>query len=213
MSETVSVLIVIPTHQQTRFLGAAIASVSNQTIPVELKVTGDVGPGKRSTASLATRLNAAIAESHADAFAILCSDDILCSGFAERTSRVMARERVDIVYSDCYLLGDSGGHGYALGEWTEANLDRNTVPLITSLCSRAAWERAGGFQDVPFFDWDFWWRCYHSGATAHYLHEFLWYYRRHEGQTSAGENLAANREALLERFAALRAEAKTKEPE
>lgn len=173
------VLIVIPTQgKRTEMLAEAIESVENQTSGAcQLIVT--CGDG-----SLAERLNVAIESSDCEAFAVLCDDDKLDSEFIGRTTAAMTRELVDIVYTDCHIFGDRNCPGGALGKWSAENLERNTVPLVTSLCTKRAWKNAGGFRDVKFFDWDFWKRCYHSGATAYWLKEPLFWYRDHKGQAS-----------------------------
>lgn len=199
------VLVVIPTHDRLEFLGEAMASVEAQTRPADqLVITGNVGPGVISNAGIEERLNRAIEDSDCDAFSVLCDDDTLAPEFLERTVHAMEREQVDIVYTDCTLFGDRTGDASALGQWTKENIDRNTVPLITSLCTKSAWKRAGGYQPCPFFDWDFWWRCFYTGATAFWLREHLWNYRIHPGQQGNTPQMAQWRTEILARHDALR---------
>lgn len=179
------VLAVIPTHDRTEFYREAIDSVYMQTRQAdELVVTGNVGPGINTNDSLADRLNHAISRSNCEAFVILCDDDQLKPDFIERTARLMEESGVDIVYTDCSVFGDRDCEAYALGEWNQVNIDRNTVPLVTTLCTKAAWQRAGGFEDVPLFDWDFWWKCFHTGATAKWLKAPLFRHRDHGSQAA-----------------------------
>jgi hypothetical protein len=184
------VLVVIPTHDRTEFYSEAIASVmqqshlSEEVITVEVMVTGNVGQGTITDAPLHERLNNAIAKSDCDAFVMLGDYDTLHPEFIARTVAAMRKKQVDIVYTDCMMFGDVNCRGHALGEWTRENIDRNTVPLVTSLCSKAAWKRAGGYEAVPFLDWNFWWKCFYKGATAYWLQEPLWNYRRHAKQDS-----------------------------
>lgn len=200
-------LVIIPTHDRTEFYDDAIASVERQTRTADkLVVTGNVGPGIITEACLADKLNAAIEASDCDAFSVLCDDDLLDASFLERTSQVMEEKNVDIVYTDCKIIGRRNCLGSALGEWNQTNIERNTVPLVTSLCRKAAWKRAGGFKDVPFFDWHFWWCCWHTGATAYWLKEPLFIYREHDTQFSKQSDQAKHRSALLDIHNQMRAE-------
>jgi hypothetical protein len=195
------VLVVIPTHDRVEFLEEAIASVRAQTRqPDKIVVTGNVGCGHVTDTSLATRLNDAIEQSGCDAFVMLSDDDTLAPEFLTKTVVEMESRSVDIVYTDCRVFGQRHSYGAALGEW-DGRIDDNTVPLVTSLCSVTAWRRAGGHVDVPYFDWDFWWRCYYTGATAHWLREPLWNYRVHPAQTGGTD---ADREFILHRHEELK---------
>ncbi len=211
------VLVIIPTHEREEFLMSALHSVAAQTRAAdELIVIGDVRPSASllgsyaryfSTAAdctVSSKLNEAVIKSDCDAFVVLSDDDYLEPGFLERTVGTMEREAVDIVYTDCFLFGDEVGPAFAGGEWTRHNIDHGTVPLITSLCRRAAWRMAGGFQETPLFDWDFWWRCCYIGATAYWLREHLWNYRVHGGQALHREDLEKNRALVTARHDRMR---------
>lgn len=194
------VLVVIPSlGERPDMMAEALESVYRQTqLPTE--VITAIGK-----TSLAGRLNAAIASSDCDAFVLLCDDDKLAPNFIEKCAERMKETGADIVYTDCHIFGRRNCRGAALGEWNEKNINRDTVPLITSLCRKSAWGKAGGYVDTAFYDWDFWWRCFYSGATASWLKEPLWWYREHNGQASATENMEQSRKSALERFAQLRA--------
>lgn len=190
------VLVVIPTQgRRPEMLKEAIASAEAQTHPVEIAITC-------GHSSIADRLNAAIGRSRCDAFVILSDDDRLAPDFVEKTAAML--DGIDIVYTDCMIFGNRNCKAHALGEFNQRNLDRNTVPLITSLCRKSIWEKVGGFADVAFFDWDFWWRCCRAGASAYWLKEHLWFYREHESQTSVQLDIAEARRKALERFENLR---------
>jgi hypothetical protein len=203
---TTRVLVIIPTHDRKEFYHEAIGSVARQTRQAdELVVIGNVGPGIRTEASLAERLNATIENSDCDAFLILADDDRLDEHYIEETVSVMERESVDVVYTDCEIFGDRSGRGNALGEWNEFNINLNTVPLCTSLCRKSAWKAAGGYVDAVFYDWDFWWRCFYSGATAFWLKEPLFWWRDHAESATRTEDLKAARKQTIERQHALKA--------
>lgn len=209
--EAVRVLVVIPTHDRVQFLDDALDSLRNQTRqPDEIVVTGNVAvkpltlshwPALRCSISeegMCARLNQAIAESMCDAFVLLCDDDKIEPTFLERTVAEMERAEADIVYTDLKRFGTSDRIIRA-PEWTSANIEHSTVPFVTSLCTKGMWAKVGGYEDVPFFDWEFWWKCFHAGASAEHLREPLFLYRDHPGQASYREDLAANRRITLQR--------------
>jgi cellulose synthase/poly-beta-1,6-N-acetylglucosamine synthase-like glycosyltransferase len=194
----VRVLVIIPTQgKRPEMLSEAVESIKAQTVPVEYAIVCGHN-------SIADRLNGALEKSNCDAFVVLSDDDRLAPDFIEKTVAKMEERGVDIVYTDCVIFGRRNCKAHALGEWTKQNIDRNTVPLCTSLCRKSAWQKAGRFEWVPFYDWDFWWRCFYSGATAFWLKEHLWFYRDHEDQGSAVEDMAHSRATILERHKLLR---------
>ncbi len=213
------ILVVVPIHDRLEFIGEALESLARQTrLPDEVMVTGNVGVIGEALESLArqihplnesvrwtvtddsltVRVNAAIRESRSDAFVLLCDDDKLEPSFLEKTSRMMERYSDDIVYTDLRRFGGATNIMPALA-WTEEQIELTTVPFITSLCTKKRWERVGGYEDgVPFADWNFWWKCFHTGASAIHLPEPLFLYREHPGQRQHHEDLEESRRILLE---------------
>ncbi len=209
-----SVLVVVPTHDRTEFIDDALSSVGRQVLPPDsVVVTGNCGPVMPpawisvalNQDTFAERINRAIAASHCDRFVLLCDDDALHPEFLSKTVAEMERTGADIVYTDLQRFG--GAH-HVMGAlpWTAEQIELTTVPFITSLCRKSAWQRAGGYADVPFSDWDFWWRCFHSGSTAVHLPEPLFLYREHPGQAQYRENLDESRRIILERHNRIRAQ-------
>jgi len=207
----VKLLVVVPVHDRTEFVGEALDSIAQQTRPAdEVIVTGNIAysedylrPFQHSITwtetedPLHTRVNKAIEQSRCDAFTVLCDDDKIEPTFLERTSRLIERYADDIVYTDLRRFGGASHIMQAL-PWTEEQIEQTTAPFITSLCTKKRWKIAGGYEDVPFFDWNFWWKCFHTGATAFHLAEPLFLYREHGGQHQFQQNLQANRTVLLE---------------
>ena len=210
-------LVVVPIHDRKEFIGDALESLAQQARPAdEIFVTGNVGvigeellalarrirpiaDSVRWTLSedtLAGRVNRAIEESVCDAFTLLSDDDKIEPGFLERTSRLMERHADDIVYTDLRRFGGASNLMPALS-WTEEQIELTTVPFVTSLCSKKRWKIAGSYEDVPFFDWHFWWKCFHTGATAFHLREPLFLYRQHPGQDQHKVDLEEARRTLL----------------
>jgi len=215
------ILAIVPTHDRLEFIPAALASLERQTRPAdEVVVTGNVGPGIINDKPFSARVNDAIEHSDCDAFFILCDDDLLEPTFIEKTVALMEKTGADIVYTDRREFGSYDFH-HATGimrliyatllrihailflrivrakRWTRRNIDRDTVPFVTSLCKKSAWRAAGGFEEAPFFDWHFWWKCFHAGATAVHLSEPLFLYRRSPGQDGNNmDHVQARRDML-----------------
>jgi glycosyltransferase involved in cell wall biosynthesis len=191
-------LVVVPTFKNPQYLDEALESVAGQTRPADELVI------VHTNGDLVNYLNVSIERSDCDAFVILADDDKLDPMFLEKTVREMEKRDVDIVYTDCHIFGDRNQLGGALGKWTQENIDRDTVPLCTSLCRKSAWDKAGRYVSVPYYDWDFWWRCFYSGATAHWLKEPLFWWRDHGKSGTRTENHVESRRFILNRHNKLR---------
>lgn len=204
------VLVIVPVHDRVEFLAEALASIEAQTRKAdEVVVTGnllydDVAPRippklptfvTVSQAGIVERLNRAIETGGCDAFAVLCDDDRLAPTFIEKTADAMERTGVDIVYSDLQVFGDRSWYAPAR-DWDELSVNANCTPYVTALCSRRAWERAGGFHPGDFFDWIFWWRCFYTGATALHLKEALFHWRLHSNNIAKAGDPAARARTL-----------------
>jgi glycosyltransferase involved in cell wall biosynthesis len=199
------ILVIVPTMpSRAELLKEAIESLEGQTRKADEIVVRSNIDDRGAPIGLAERYNEVLEQSDCDAFLVLCDDDKLDPCYIQKTVDVMEREKVDIVYTDCHIFGDRNMIGHALGEWNRDNIERNTVPLVTSLCKRSAWKKAGGFSSVPFIDWDFWWKCFYTGATAYWLKEPLFWWRDHAGQGSRTENWEKSRQFILNRHDELR---------
>lgn len=180
-----SVLVVIPVHDRMAFLNNAIYSVGEQTRKADcITVTGNVGPGVITDAPLAERINQAIETSDCDAFILLCDDDALAPTYIEKTVTAMAANGADIVYTDTEFFGDLTLRHYGQERtrpWS-SEINKHNTAQLSALTRRSLWRRVGGWADVPLFDWDFWWRCYHAGASAVHVPEPLAMYRVHKDQ-------------------------------
>lgn len=210
-----SVLVVVPTHDRTEFIDEALESIARQVRPADcVVVTGNRGPAAPPSIQVtvdlnddtfAVRVNRSIAASACDRFVLLCDDDALHPEFLGKTTTAMDQAAVDVVYTDLRRFG--GAHHVMVAlPWTAEQIELTTVPFITSLCRKSAWQRAGGYADVPFCDWDFWWRCFHTGATAIHISEPLFLYREHPGQWQYREDLDQSRRIILERHDRIRAQ-------
>jgi FkbM family methyltransferase len=179
------VLVVVPTHDRLDFLSEALESLDKQTRKADqVTVTGNVGQGIITNAPLAHRINQAIEQSDCDAFILLCDDDALAPGYIEKTVALMASSGADIVYTDTEFFGDLSLPHYGQERtrpWSD-EIDRHNIASLFSLCRKSMWRKVGGWADVPLFDWDFWWRCFHADARTAYVPLPLARYRVHAGQ-------------------------------
>jgi glycosyltransferase involved in cell wall biosynthesis len=201
------VLVIIFTWDREEYWREALDSVLKQTRPAdEIVITGNVGHEspyfREATDRTIERINAIIEKSDCDAFVMLCDDDRLQPIYLERTLKLMEEQRTDIVYTGFKSFGQSDVQAIP-GEWTKDNIDGNTVPYITTLCSKEAWKRAGGFEH-PFFpqfypDWFFWWKCFYTGATATRVPEPLFDYRVHATQATTWQNTDESRQNTLQK--------------
>jgi hypothetical protein len=174
------ILVVIPTRgDRAQWLAEALASVEAQTRQAdEVCVAGSV---EERDISFSLRVNRAIELSTCDAFILLSDDDLLTRTYIERTASVMEQAKVDIVWTDVQEFG-----GRAWGDAT--GYSRRVSAPVTALCRKSTWKDAGGLQDVPYFDWDFWWSCRDRGATDVGIHEPLFLYRVHPEQVARHAN-------------------------
>ncbi len=188
------VLVVVPTHDRMNFLPDALESVERQTRKAdEVTVTGNVGPGIITSAPLAVRMNDAIEKSDCHAFILLCDDDALKPEYIEKTVALMVQTGADVVYSDTEFFGDLSLQHYGQEKskpWTD-EIDQHNIASLFSLCKKSLWRKIGGWADVPLFDWDFWWRCFHAGAKTAHVPEKLTCYRVHAGQETYHQDIGA----------------------
>jgi Glycosyl transferase family 2 len=185
--------------ERVRLLKDALKSVEDQTVQAyEIKITE----------CICSDMNKAVKESDCDAFIMLNDDDKLHPEFIEKTELVMKQTGVDIVYTDCQNFGMET-HRWNAGDWT-SEIDNQNPIFVTSLCKKLAWEKAGGFGDndeIVYIDWHFWWRCFHTGATAEHLKEPLFLRRSHQNNwtkkldnTKARQQILGSHEKLMSKF-------------
>lgn len=198
VQNTLRILVVIPTHDRLDFIDKALQSIKEQTRqPDEIVVIGNVGPGIISHDSLCERLNFVIDRSDCNAFIVLCDDDLIDRLFVEKLEKAMLENKTDIVYTDAQVFGEEN-YIWKCVDWNKENINQNTVPPLTALCKKSVYLFAGKYQDCPYFDWDFWWRCFYIGATAFHIKEPLFLLRRHGMQLSKVQDHNKVREQFLE---------------
>jgi len=118
----------------------------------------------------------------------LDADDKLYEGALRKM--VAQANPMRAVYGNLMLFGNGYGQRYySLRDYDGGALLQDPIMPITSLHTRAAFERVGGF-DPAFEDgleeWDYNIRLMLDGVCGHQIHEPLLWYRRHADQRSHG---------------------------
>lgn len=200
------ILVVIPTHDRDQFIGEALESLREQTRkPDTVMVTGNViptdeanlidcviGTGQvvllRNELPFDVRLNQAVADVQCDAYLLLSDDDKLDSRYIEKTASAMERGQADVVTTGVRWFGEDGEPAASL---MQRAMGRRVfqvpgMPHISSLVTKHAWELAGGYKGVSYFDQEFWREVKAAGCDRWvWVQEPLFWYRIHEGQVSA----------------------------
>src|ERR1700685_504835 len=168
------VLVVIPTRgDRAEWRAEEKASAEKQTHKADEIVV--VGCAEQKDVLCSVPLNKAIEASQCDVFVLLSDDDLLLPSYIEKTVALMNKTRADIVWTD---LLEFGGR-----RWADANgYCRRVSAPVTALTKKSAWKKVGGYQEVPFLDWDFNWAMRDKGLKDVGLHEPLFLYRVHSGQ-------------------------------
>ena len=181
--DVLTTLVVIPTRgTRPDMLREAVESVHRQTVPANQIVIANGG------GTLSDRLNDAIGTSPCESYVMLSDDDTLEPQFLEKTSTRMANASVEIVNTRYTHFG------------TESCVTGSENHIsVTSLFRKSAWEKAGGYKEVPCFDYDFVLTCIETGATRSFIDEPLWRYRIHASQEGNSWNIKAATKAVLAR--------------
>jgi glycosyltransferase involved in cell wall biosynthesis len=220
----VKVSIVTPSFNQAQFLEETILSVLEQDHPdleyvvVDASSDGSVEIVERYVDRLhwwthldddpgqPACINLGFAHTTGDLMAYVNSDDTLLPGaVSEMVAAFEANPALVMVYGDAlYTDVESNVTGYLPSrEWDPprmvANCD-NHVVQPSSMWTRAAWERAGPFDERGwyFFDFQFYLRLSALGPVQRVAKPWSTY-REHAGSKTVGDQLAKGRDYL--RFA------------
>lgn len=159
---------IIPTAgKRPEMMKEALASVEAQTVKVnEVIIMPD---DKRDTVWL--RINEAAKKSKADAFFVLCDDDMIRPTFVEETSRLMEEKNADLVSVAMENFGSCTGVHQC-----------GPTPFMTALIRKSIWEKAGGYDQAAGLpgDYDFYLMCLEKGAKWEKIAEPLFLFRQHQ---------------------------------
>jgi glycosyltransferase involved in cell wall biosynthesis len=194
------VSIVIPCHNQARFLPDAIDSALAQTVPPHEVIVVDDGSTddvaavvrrydgvkliRQDNAGVSAARNTGVRAARGTWIATLDADDKLAPAYIERLIG-----KADIVSSTLETFGaESRTWKPPKARPTTADFVRMNHIMCCSLFRREWWERVGGYDEAMrngYEDWDFWVRCSAAGAGVLAVPETLFYYRKHGGDRSA----------------------------
>ncbi|HEX6626160.1 MAG TPA: glycosyltransferase family A protein [Pyrinomonadaceae bacterium] len=208
--------VIIPAYNAAAYIGGALESVFAQTFEdYEVIVVNDGSPDtpalERALAPYAGRIayveqenrgpsgarNAAIEAARGHYVALLDSDDEwLPEYLAEQVGMFEADPRLDMVYADAELFGDSSLAGKTFmesapsrGPVTFESLLRYESSIITSgtVARKQALVEAGLFDEafVRCEDFDLWLRLAHRGGRISYQRRVLARHRAHAGSLAA----------------------------
>ncbi|MBK8095570.1 MAG: glycosyltransferase family 2 protein [Planctomycetes bacterium] len=218
------IAVVIPAHDAERWLGFALESLKQQTLPPAEIVVVDDG-STDGTASVAARFgvrcvrqdqkgpgaarNRGVAETTAPFVAFLDADDWFAPAKLERQLARLAELGAALVCSDAWIVsGDKvvrckNQHHVVPSVLTlERLLQGNPVICSTVLARRESIARAGGFDEDPRLiateDYDLWLRMAQHEPIA-YLAEPLSFYRVHPGSLSANRRFVNGVDRILDK--------------
>ena len=216
------VSVIIPAFRAAPYIGEALASVCSQTFPdFEILLVNDGSPDtddlERAIEPYRHRIiyieqenrgpggarNTAISHARGEFLAFLDSDDVWLPHYlAEQIGALRLDARLDFIYADAVLFGDSAlaGETYMAtspshGPVTlESLLNRDCMVITTcTIVRRQAVIDAGGFDEdwlvVPCEDLDLWIRLAYNGCRMAYQRRVLARHRIHATSLIAHDEL------------------------
>jgi len=113
----------------------------------------------------------------------LDADDKIHPYYLARTMAHMEEHNADIVYTFLKWFGDMD-HEWPMAEFQTETLLQGNYITCCSLYKREMWEKYHYPEDMVYGyeDWDFWVGGVKNGYVPKLLPEYLFFYRRREGQ-------------------------------
>jgi hypothetical protein len=197
------VTIAVPSFNQGRFLGDALASIFKQGIPVEVFVL-DGGSSDRTLEVIrrwehqlagwrshaddgqASAVNEGIALGRAPYVCWLNSDDWFLPGCLEKLiGELNEHPNAPAVYGRCWNVMEKSGVSYPVRvePFNEHRLAlRCIISQPATLIRRSSWEAVGGVDASLHMamDYDLWWRLFKQGGALQFLDDFVAVNREHE---------------------------------
>jgi len=216
------VSIVIPCHNQGKYLRCAAESALLQSGPVhEIIIVDDFStddtrrvaeeiiaenPFRQivlivsdEQSGLSASRNAAINHARGDVILPLDADDWLHPLYVERAAAAMRNAKADVVHTDYIRFGLSAG-AVRMGPVNPSLLPLSNRLGYCSLFTKDLWKTVGGypanFPDMGYEDWEFWIAA--KDANFSYVPEYLWFYRVRGG--TMAQHALDNHDFLMSRI-------------
>ncbi len=211
--------VIIPTFNCAPYLSETVRSVQQQTYTqIEIIIVNDGSTDStldvtKSLAQNDARIkvlshanskqgktrNVGVAAASGHYIAFLDGDDIWLPNKLEMQLEALVNQNVDLVFSDGFICLNndlnSREHTFQItqkifdGHDLELFYRQNQIPTSTVLCTKAAFEKAGGFDEEPEVqnceDYLLWVRMLNNGARFYGLDENLILYRVHPASSTA----------------------------
>ncbi|WPO44306.1 glycosyltransferase family 2 protein [Tardiphaga sp. 42S5] len=213
------VTIAVPSYNQGRFLDAALTSIFEQDVPVEVYVadggsTDDsvdvirryegrlAGWRSHPDQGQAAAINEGIAKGSAPYVAWLNSDDQLEPGGLKRLLHALEQApKAPVAYGKVWNYIESNGSKKPI--WVEPFSERRLalrciVSQPGTLMRRAAWDAVSGLDGSlrMAMDYDLWWRLYREFAPFAFVDEFVAVNRDHLETKTNTQRVLHYREAM-----------------
>lgn len=213
------VTIAVPSYNQGRFLDAALVSIFEQRLPVEVFVLDGgssdnsvdiirnrehllTGWRSRPDEGQAAAINEGVAQGCAPYVCWLNSDDYFLPGGLAKLIQVLdAYPDAPAAYGRAWNLVEKNGRSYPV--WVEPfNEDRLALRCVISqpatLIRRTAWNSVGGVDPElsMAMDYDLWWRLFRYGGPLQFTYEFIAVNREHAATKTQNHRRMHYREAM-----------------
>jgi glycosyltransferase involved in cell wall biosynthesis len=181
-----NVTVIIPTiATRKKMLAEAVASVTAQTVPVELIVEEDVDREGPSTVR-----NRAVARAATEWIAFLDDDDLLHPNHIETLLTIQEEHNSDLVCPWFKVVG--GTDPFPMHRGRQFDLLNPHIFPITVLLRKSAFDAVGGFLSSrgqhngheTGEDFNLWLRLAEAGFKMYHIPDITWTWRHHGRNTS-----------------------------